>query len=230
MAWRAPREMSLEEFDEWVAASNRIDGIREAADEEGGPRLTLVPAPERNEPWPTDLLPSAEDRARGAEEGQEPVAPMPFDGVELQDSRNRWAGWSAERQRLFLSHLADTGSVHLASDAARLTARSAYRLRNRSPAFAQAWDMAEQLAVGRLSAIAFDRAINGRTEQVWHEGNLVAEKKVPSDKMLMWLLARLDPKRFAAPWEQRKDGGADPQAEAREAFPAVLDALPDVKS
>jgi hypothetical protein len=163
-------------------------------------------------------------------DGTPPVAAEPFDGIPLEDSRKRLAGWSAERHRLFLSHLADTGSVHLASDAARLSARSAYRLRNRSPAFAEAWDAAEQLAVGRLSALAFDRAINGRTEQVWHEGTLVAEKKMPSDKMLMWLLARLDPRRFAAPWELRKNGAADPQAEARQAFPAQLDALTDTPS
>lgn len=41
----------------------------------------------------------------------------------------------------------------------------------------------------------------------------------------MWLLARLDPKRFAAPWEQR--GDADPQAEAAAAFPALLEAITD---
>jgi hypothetical protein len=155
---------------------------------------------------------------------------MPFDGVELEDSRKRLAGWSAERQRLFLENLAETGSVHLAAAAARLTARSAYRLRARSPAFAAAWDTADQLAVGRLSAIAFDRAINGRTEQVWHEGVLVAEKRLPSDRLLMWLLARLDPRRFAAPWELRKDGAADPQAEARASFPALLDGLSDTVS
>ena len=34
----------------------------------------------------------------------------------------------------------------------------------------------------------------------------------------MWLLARLDPKRFALPWEQR--GDADPQSGAAAAFPA----------
>ena len=158
------------------------------------------------------------------------VAAEPFDGIPLEDSRNRLAGWSAERQRVFLSHLADTGSVHLASAAARLSARSAYRLRNRSPAFAAAWDTAEQLAVGRLSTLAFDRAIHGRTEQVWQEGNLVAEKKVPSDKLLMWLLARLAPRRFGAPWEQRKDSAADPREEARAAFTSQLEALTDLAS
>jgi hypothetical protein len=49
---------------------------------------------------------------------------------------------------------------------------------------------------------------------------------VPSDKLLTWLLARLDPKRFALPWEQR--GDCDPQADAVAAFPARLDSLADV--
>ena len=39
-----------------------------------------------------------------------------------------------------------------------------------------------------------------------------------------------EPRRFAAPWELRKDGAADPQAEARESFPALLDALADTVS
>ena len=221
------REWTVEEFNDWAAASDRVDAVGQAADEEGGPSLSLVPTTERNEVWPTDLLPPADGELGAEAPGAPPVPATPFDGVELEDSRKRLAGWSAERQRLFLSTLAETGSVHLASAAARLSARSAYRLRARSPAFAAAWDTADQLAVGRLSALAFDRAIHGRTEQVWHEGTLVAEKRLPSDKLLMWLLARLDPRRFAAPWELRKDGAADPQAEARESFPAQLDALSD---
>lgn len=219
---RAGRDMTMEEYDDWVAAGERIEAVAKAADEEGGPRLSLVPVEDREIAWPTDLLPPA---ARDA--ASPPVAAEPFDGVALEHSRKRWAGWSAGRQRLFLVNLAETGQVHLAASAARLSARSAYSLRARSPAFAAAWEVAEQLAVGRLSAIAFDRAITGRVEQVWHGGELVAEKKLPSDRLLMWLLARLDPRRFAAPWELRKDGAADPQAEARDAFPALLDALPD---
>jgi hypothetical protein len=227
--------MTLEEFDAWVKASDKFDAVAEAADEEGGPRLSLVPVADREIAWRTDLLPPAEqDPAQAPDAASSdppptagPSAAEPFDGVPLPDSRKRWAGWSAERQRLFLTHLAETGSVHLACAAARISARSAYRLRARSPAFAEAFDVAQQLAVGRLSALAFDRAIHGRTEQVWHEGALVAEKRMPSDKLLMWLLARLDPRRFAAPWELRKDEAADPQATAREAFPALLEGLED---
>jgi hypothetical protein len=220
MARRIAKEITVEEFDAWCASSNKIDAVAEAADEEGGPRLSLVPVGEQQNAWPTDLLAPA-----AATNGQPAGVAEPFDGVPLDDSRKRLAGWSAERQRLFLSHLAETGSVHLASSAARLSARGAYRLRTRSPAFARAWDTALQLSVGRLSGIAFDRAIYGRVDQVYHCGELVGEKRVPSDKLLMWLLARLDPKRFALPWEQR--GDADPQAQAVAAFEDMLKAVTD---
>ena len=223
---RAGRDLTVEEFDAWSAASTKFKKARAAADEGGGPALSLVPLPEQEVAWPTDLLAPA----AGPEDGTAPPTPlvpaMPFDGVPLDDSRNRLAGWSADRQRLFLATLAETGSVHLASDAARLTARSAYRLRTRSPAFAAAWDTALQLAVGRLSAIVFDRAINGRVEQIYRDDTLIGERRVPNDKLLTWLLARLDPRRFALPWEQR--GDTDPQAEAVASFPALLDGLADV--
>jgi hypothetical protein len=228
MARRASKEMTVEEFDDWVAAGKRFDAVAEAADEEGGPSLSLVPVVDQNDAWPTDLLApatAAGEQPTGAPAGEPIVLAEPFDGVPLEDSRKRLAGWSAERQRVFLAHLAETGSVHLASSAARLSARGAYRLRTRSPAFARAWDTALQLSVGRLSAIAFDRAIHGRVEQIYQGGDLVGEKRVPSDKLLMWLLSRLDPKRFALPWEQR--GDADPQADAVAAFEGMLKAVTD---
>ncbi len=219
MARRSTRDMTEDEFDAWSRSVDRQEAVAAAADEAGGPRLSLVPVIEQDVAWPTDLLAAADDAATPA---------IPFDDVELPATRNRLAGWSADRQRYFLSTLAETGSVHLAADAARLSARSAYKLRTRSPAFAAAWDTSLQLAVGRLSALVFDRAINGRIEQVYADGSLVAERRVPNDKLLTWLLARLDPKRFALPGEQR--GDTDPQAEAVQRFPALLDALSDAVS
>ena len=229
MARRAPREMTVEEYDEWRAATKRFEEVSASADEVGGPRLSLVPVPEQNEAWPTDLLPPTDDgEDAAAESDQPPVEAMPFDGIPLESSRKRLAGWSAGRQRLFLTVLAETGQVHLAAAAARLSVRSAQALRVRSPAFDKGWRVAEQLAVGRLVPIAFDRAINGRVEQVYQDGVLVAERRLPNDKMLTWLMARLDPKRFALPWEQR--GDANPQADAVAAFPGLLDAITDVPS
>lgn len=222
MGKRVAKEMTVEEFEDWCNAQKKLDEIGQAADEVGGPRLSLVPVPEQNAAWPTDLLPPA------AQDDEPPLEATPFDGIPLESSRKRLAGWSADRQRLFLTVLAETGQVHLAAAAARLSARSAQALRVRSPAFNAGWRIAEQMAVGRLSPIAFDRSINGRIEQIYRDGELIAERRVPSDKLLMWLLARLDPKRFALPWEQR--GDSDPQAEASASFGAILDGLTDTPS
>ena len=227
MAKRVAKEMTVEEFGDWCNARDKVEKVAEAADEVGGPRLSLVPLPEQKEAWPTDLLPPADVGDNAADSGPL-IGPTPFDGIPLEHSRKRLAGWSADRQKLFLTTLAETGQVHLAAAAARLSARSAQALRVRSAAFDKAWRVAEQLAVGRLSPLAFDRAINGRIEQVYQDGALIAERRVPNDKLLTWLLARLDPKRFAMPWEQR--GDADPQSDAAAAFPALLDAVTDVVS
>ena len=217
MARYPMRDMTFEEFERWSEASQNVREVLEATAEEGGPSVSQVPEPTS---VPLDFLP---------DEVQLPV-PAPAPGVvrfKPEPSR-KVGGWNAARQRLYIETLAETGSVHLSAKAAGLSARSAYALRVRSPAFSAAWDAAQQLAVGRLSALAFDRAIHGRVEQVYHEGHLVAEKRVPSERLLMWLLSRLDPKRFALPWERDKDSAADPQAEAQQAFPALLERLSDV--
>ncbi len=227
-------ELTVEQYDAWVRAQGEVDEQARLAGESGGPRLTLVPEDDQAPAEPTDLLPAAgaaADPAIAAETAAafpkaDPLEPLPFDGVELPDSRKRLAGWSADRQRLFLNTIAETGSIHLASGSARLSSRSALNLRNRSPAFAACWDTAIKLAAGRLKMIALDRAINGPIVQVFENGVLVSERRVPNDKMLTWLLPRLDPKLFAMPWEQR--GDVDPQAEAITAFPDQLDALADV--
>ena len=215
----AKRDMTLDEFDAWSAACHRIDEVREAAGEQGGPCVSLVPRPRD---LPLEILPDEVD-AHPEPAPAEVGHAVAFDP---QPSRKS-GGWNADRQRLFIEVLAETGSVHMAAQSAGLSVRSAYGLRVRSAAFAAAWNAAQQLAVGRLSALAFDRAINGRIEQVYHDGQLAAERRVPSDRLLMWLLVRLDPQRFAAPWERRPNDDSDPQAEAAAALPGLMSALTD---
>ena len=223
MARRAARgrDMTIEEFDAWADARRNVDAVLEATAEEGGPRVSLVPEPRS---VPLDFLPDVVDAAPPPDTPLPVLRTVPF----APEPSQKTGGWSAPRQMLFIETLAETGSVHMAAKAAGLSARSAYALRVRSAPFARAWDAGQQLAVGRLSALAFDRAIHGRIEQVYHQGELVGEKRVPSERLLMWLLARLDPARFAAPWERRTDDRSDPQAEAQQAFPALLGALTDV--
>lgn len=217
MAARAKRDMTVEEFDAWSAAKRGVEDVMEASAEEGGPRVSLVPDPVS---VPADIVPDEVSLPVGRSSGSEIV---PF----TPEPSRKTCGWSADRQRLFIETLAETGSVHVSAKSAGLSARSSYGLRVRSAPFAAAWDAAQQLAVGRLSALAFDRAIHGRIEQIYHDGELVGERRVPSERLLMWLLARLDPKRFAAPWELRKGDASDPQAEAHRAFSGLLDGLTD---
>lgn len=56
--------------------------------------------------------------------------------------RARRDGWTAERQRMFIATLADTGCVGRAALAAGMSRESAYRLRRRKGAesFTAAWD------------------------------------------------------------------------------------------
>ncbi len=114
--------------------------------------------------------------------------------------RRRHDGWTADRQRLFLNTLANTGSISTAADAADITPRSAYRLRNhpKGEAFARAWDAALMRAGGRLMAIAFERATSGTPRQIWREGRIIAEQAIPSDRVLMFLLRHLNPALFDA--------------------------------
>ena len=110
-------------------------------------------------------------------------------------STGRTTGWTAERQRRFLDHLAISGTVADACDLVGLSAASAYKLRA-NPAhagFAAAWDAALVQAAPRLVAHAYERAINGGIRQVWRRGELIVTERGPSDRLLMWLIDRIGP-------------------------------------
>jgi len=136
----------------------------------------------------------------------------------------RHDGWTAERQRRFLTILADTGQVSLAARAVGVSPRSAYRLRHhpKGREFRIMWDKALYLATDRLAALAFERAIEGTPHQIWKNGELVAETRKPSDRLLIFLLRRLQARTFGvqssdrAMWDDR-------DAHARRTLPRELD-------
>jgi hypothetical protein len=146
-------------------------------------------------------------------------------------TRKQTSGWTAERQRRFIERLALTGSVGEACAIAGVASSSAYRLRNKAGAesFARAWDAALSMSATRLAAIAFDRAINGRAERFYKDGELVGERRMPSDYLLTWLLSRLDPLQFGTPSAKALAAAAgDPREEARDRLPELTAALTDV--
>ena len=157
------------------------------------------------------------------------IVPAPtLPDFEIAPTRKRHAGWTAERQRKFIDHLSLTGSVGEAAAIAGVTSRSAYMLRNRAGAesFARAWDAALSLAATRLAAIAFDRALHGRSERFYKDGELVMERKMPSDYLLTWLLARLDPLQFGSPGAKALAAAAgDPRERSRQSLPDLIASL-----
>jgi hypothetical protein len=151
--------------------------------------------------------------------------------------RQRWAfkrkaGWTAEKQRKFIEHLALTGHVGEACAVAGVASSSAYRLKHKPGAeeFSRAWDGSLCLAATtRLPAIAFDRAINGRVERFYKNGELVMERRIPSDYLLTWLLSRLNPLQFGLPNAKALAAATgDPCNIARHELPALIASFEDV--
>ena len=146
-------------------------------------------------------------------------------------SRKRIAGWTAERQRTFIEHLALTGHAGEAAALVGLSSSSAYRLANKAGAesFSRAWDAALRLAATRGTAIAWDRALNGRVERFYRDGELVMERRIPSDYLLTWLLSRLDPLTFGSPAAKALAAATgDPRAKARQELPGLIASFQDV--
>ena len=141
--------------------------------------------------------------------------------------RTRHDGWTAERQRTFLTVLAETGCISDACVRSGVSSRSAYRLRQRADAaaFANAWDQALRLATLRLTTLAFERAVKGTVREFWRQGERVAETRSPSDKLLMFLLQHLLPHGEGVP--SRLDAFDATLADVRTGFPATLEGLTD---
>src|SRR5918993_1050025 len=128
--------------------------------------------------------------------------------------------------------LAETGCVSEACAEVGITARSAYRLRDRADAkgFRLAWLHAQTQAVTRLTAIAFERAIHGSCEQFFRNGELVAERRKPSDRLLMFLLRHFDPVSFGWMEGTPVDPAiTDPRQDAIRGLPQAVRKLTDVR-
>ena len=155
----------------------------------------------------------------------DPTPPQP-DTLPVVPLRTRHDGWTAERQRTFLTVLAETGCISDACSLAGVSSRSAYRLRQRpdAAAFAAAWDQALRLATLRLTTIAYERAIKGTVREFWKDGERVGETRSPSDKLLTFLLGHLLPRQNGP---SRLDAFDATLGQIRTGFPAALAELSD---
>ena len=216
---------------------------------------TLVDGPHRNARSPADLLDWDGDQAPlQAGPAAPPAEPTPSTNpaspgqatavvatnfaqdplaFETARMRPRADGWTAKRQRAFIAALAETGCVSEACAEVGITPRSAYRLREHGQAagFRSAWGHAESMATARLTALAFERAVHGSVESIYRNGELVEERRKPSDRLLMWLLSHRDPVSYgwlAKPHKEAPHSSFYPLQSAREELPFLLDALSDI--
>ncbi len=104
--------------------------------------------------------------------------------------RVRHDGWTPQRRRAFLRALGETGCVRDACARARISDTSAYRMRRRCDVFARAWDRALAKVAPTIEQAAFERAVLGWDEPVWHAGTIVGHRRRYSDSLLRLLLSR----------------------------------------
>lgn len=76
---------------------------------------------------------------------------------------------SARRKRAFLMTLSQTGNVGMACAAAGWARGVAYSIRKGDPDFREKWEFALESAVDVMHASAFQRAVHGVEEDVWHK-------------------------------------------------------------
>lgn len=127
-----------------------------------------------------------------------PPGALAFTPVPVRPRRD---GWSAEKQRRFIRVLAETGLVVHAARMVGMSERSVHRLALREDAeqFSRAWDAALRVAARRGASKLYEYALDGMTETVWRDGEIVYQRRRPSEKALFFLLSRIDPVRFGRP-------------------------------
>lgn len=127
-----------------------------------------------------------------------------LDTVETETRHYRHDGWTPAARAAFLDMLAKSGVVTDACREVQRSSQAAYALRNRDPLFAAGWDAALSMARARLADDLFHRAVHGTVDQIWKDGEVVAERHRHDNRLSIAVLNRLDARcdraeRFAAP-------------------------------
>ena len=104
----------------------------------------------------------------------------------------RHDGWTPFARRFFLQTLAETGRVSEACRWAQLSKQSAYALRARDPLFAAGWDAACEIARAPLADALYEKALDGVTETIIKDGEVVAERHRFDSRLSIAVLHRLD--------------------------------------
>jgi hypothetical protein len=112
-----------------------------------------------------------------------PCTPAPKKKLRL-----RHDGFTPRKQRKFLKILAKTGCVRDACRGVRISTTSAYRTREKLPAFDRQWETALAMASTPIEAIAWQRGVEGVEEPVYHYGKFSHMRLRRSDSILRLLM------------------------------------------
>ena len=156
------------------------DGIRNA----GGKCHPRLEARARDS-YP-ELVATAEELT-----GRRPADLLGFDPVSV---RHRIDGWTPERQREYVEALADSGVSRYAAARVGMSEQSVARLRRRADArsFDLACEAAQRIGARRIRSIAYERAIEGTIRRHYYHGELKSEERVFDNRLLVYLLGKLD--------------------------------------
>lgn len=117
---------------------------------------------------------------------------------DLEEMRAIDRSLRVEKQRAFLARFRVNANVGDACTAAGVSRSTVYSWRRREPGFAEAMAEAQAVAVDRLESAAWDRAVNGVVEPVFHNGRIVGHVNKPSDRLLQHLLEANRPEKYRA--------------------------------
>ncbi|WP_310498342.1 hypothetical protein [Sandarakinorhabdus sp.] len=115
--------------------------------------------------------------------------------------RPRTDGWTAERQRVFIAVLADTGIVAAAAKRAGMSKAAAYALRRHPAAadFRAGWEAALVDAWRRVEETAMERCIEGEVDIYEKDGVTVTRRRPCAPQLMIHMLERAERARGVGP-------------------------------
>jgi hypothetical protein len=103
----------------------------------------------------------------------------------------------SDGERLFFDLISEGMTVSEASLRAGVSRHALYRRRNVDFQFDMHWDLALEVAADRLEVEADRRGMTGWEETIYYKGSAVGVRRRYSDRMLMFRLRALKPRRYA---------------------------------
>jgi hypothetical protein len=146
---------------------------------------------------------------------------MALEGAQGKRIRARHDGFTAAKQKKFLTWLGKTGCLKDAAGKAGVSTNTVRRHRDLAEDFEAKVQAALTLAAPELEAIAYKRATEGVEETVIRDGKVVGVRVKPSDSILRLLLQGANPKKYG-----RMGPAAGRKAKARE---READSLPPIE-